>query len=146
MLFRSAGFAFQRFGQSDRAMVTLVLSSAGMMWVLWQVIAPEIDKFQTPQEIASQYLKSSETNGEPFVQGMFRPSMVFYARRRIEFSATDEELGTRLNLGNPQQLPDPVIIQDPSGQGKELLSQKGYLEKETWSGFPKRGSITIFTR
>ncbi|MFM8399934.1 MAG: hypothetical protein ACKOAH_19070, partial [Pirellula sp.] len=113
--------------------------------LLWQLIIPSIDRFQTPQKIASEYIAPSGTAAvgrEPAIVGMFRPSMVFYAKQSLDFCQDDQGLEKVLS----EKSPTLVVINQSSKEAQRLLDEHGYRLSESLDSFPKRGSISVYRR
>jgi 4-amino-4-deoxy-L-arabinose transferase-like glycosyltransferase len=115
------------------------LSIAWVCWI-WQWILPEIDRFQTPQQIAREYIEKME--GRFAVVGMFRPSMVFYSQSTLEFCQDEASLETTLI----DRSPSLVIVNDSSQTQESLLDRRGYRLADTLESFPKKGLIHIYRR
>jgi 4-amino-4-deoxy-L-arabinose transferase-like glycosyltransferase len=124
-----------------------VMGGLGVAWVslLWQLIIPSIDRFQTPQKIASEFIAPSGTAAvgrEPAIVGMFRPSMVFYAKQSLDFCQDDQGLEKVLS----EKSPSLVVINQSSKEAQRLLDEHGYRLSESLDSFPKRGSISVYRR
>ncbi len=118
--------------------------SCCFVFVLWQSVVPAIDQFQTPQQIALECLDSGDESlldreHEPVVLGMFRPSMVFYSRRTLEFSSREN----LIDVLNARQ-PEVVVLQDPDDDQKHALVTHGYRESRRYRSFPKRGWTSVY--
>jgi 4-amino-4-deoxy-L-arabinose transferase-like glycosyltransferase len=112
--------------------------------VLWQRVVPAIDSFQTPQQIALECLDGGDGSTldrkhEPVVLGMFRPSMVFYSRRTLEFSPRENLLAV-LNARQPEV----VVVQDPDEDQVDALLTHGYRESRRYRSFPKKGWTSVY--
>lgn len=124
-----------------------VMGGLGVAWVslLWQVIIPSIDRFQTPQKIAVEFIAPSgraAVGQEPAIVGMFRPSMVFYAKQTLDFCQDDQGLEKVLS----EKSPSVVVINQSSKEAQRLLDEHGYRLSESLDSFPKRGSISVYRR
>ena len=147
LLFASGllGLALQRFQRSESGLYVMI--GLGVAWVslLWQVIIPGIDRFQTPQKIAIEHLSPSgamSVGQEPAVVGMFRPSMVFYSKQALDFCEDPKDLEEALS----QKSPSWVVVNQTSSQTQQLLDQHGYRLAESLDSFPKRGSISVYRK
>jgi hypothetical protein len=138
-----------------------ILVGVCVFWVMliWQRILPQIDRFQTPQQIAIEYLRSSgsegssgangstaerlSSQGDPVVAGMFRPSMVFYSARTLNFCPDDASLEQSLSAQDP---PSSVVIHQASPEAHRSLQEHGYQIVDRLDGFPKKGSIEVYRK
>jgi len=114
--------------------------------LIWQRILPQIDRFQTPQQIAIEYLRSSGSEGsqgDPVVAGMFRPSMVFYSRRTLNFCPDDASLEQSLSAQEP---PSSVVIHQASPEAHRSLQEHGYQIFDRLDSFPKKGSTEVYRK
>jgi hypothetical protein len=129
-----------------------------VVWVvlIWQRILPQIDRFQTPQQIAIEHLRSSgserangstdersPSQGDPVVAGMFRPSMVFYSRRTLNFCPDDASLEQSLSAQEP---PSSVVIHQASPEAHRSLQEHGYRIVDRLDSFPKKGSTEVYRK
>lgn len=118
--------------------------SCCFVFMLWQIVVPAIDQFQTPQQIALECLDSGDESlldreHEPVVLGMFRPSMVFYSRRTLEFSSREN----LIDVLNARQ-PEVVVLQDPDEDQERALVTHGYRESRRYRSFPKKGWTSVY--
>jgi hypothetical protein len=135
-----------------------ILVGVCVVWVvlIWQRILPQIDRFQTPQQIAIEYLRPSgsegsngakaersSSQGDPVVAGMFRPSMVFYSARTLNFCPDDASLEQSLSAQEP---PSSVVIHEASPEAQRSLQEHGYRIVDRLDGFPKKGSIEVYRK
>lgn len=130
--------------ESKRMVWLLSGISCCFVFVLWQRVVPAIDTFQTPQQIALECLDDGDGSNldrehEPVVLGMFRPSMVFYSRRTLEFSPR-EHLIDVLNARRPEV----VVLQDPDEDQEHALVTHGYRETRRYRSFPKKGWTSVY--
>lgn len=142
LLFASgiAGLLFLRFESGRHGVALAICLSIAWVSLIWQWILPRIDRFQTPQQIALEYIEPME--GKFAVVGMFRPSMVFYSQSALNFCQDDRALEETLI----DQLPSLVVVNDSSQQAKDLLDKHGYRLAESVESFPKKGMINIYRR
>lgn len=139
-----AGLVLVARGELERTVWVLSGVSCCFVFVLWQRVVPTVDSFQTPQQIASECLdegrqESLDREHEPVVFGMFRPSMVFYSRRTLEFSPRESVI----EVLNTRQ-PDVVVLQDPNEEQELALQSHGYRESRRYRSFPKKGWTTVY--
>jgi 4-amino-4-deoxy-L-arabinose transferase-like glycosyltransferase len=133
---------------------TALLSAVCVVWVgvLWQVIIPAIDRFQTPQQIATEYIAPHHTvrspirqygsDGQPAIVGMFRPSMVFYSKGRLNFCSDERALEQSLT----EDPPSLVVVNQSSDQAERMLDAHGYRLADSLASFPKRGEIRVYRK
>lgn len=139
------GLVLHRLHRSESGIYVMV--GLGVAWVslLWQLIIPSIDRYQTPQKIALEYIAPSGTAAvgrEPAIVGMFRPSMVFYAKQTLDFCQDDQGLEKVLS----EKSPSVVVINQSSIEAQRMLDEHGYRLSESLDSFPKRGSISVYRR
>ena len=139
------GLYFQ--STKKRAWGVWVLASLCVGWVslIWQLIIPGIDRFQTPQQVAIETIapmQVSALRGEPAVVGMFRPSMVFYSRGPLNFCPDDRALEETLSIDPPSL----VVINQSSQKAKQMLDEHGYRIADSLESFPKRGLISVYRK
>jgi hypothetical protein len=125
-----------------------ILAAVCVVWVvlIWQRILPQIDRFQTPQQIAIEHLGPSGSNGsqgDPVVAGMFRPSMVFYSGQALDFCPDDASLEESLSAQEP---PSSVVIHQASPEAHRSLQEHGYRIVDRLDSFPKKGSIEVYRK
>ncbi|MCY3004675.1 MAG: glycosyltransferase family 39 protein [Planctomycetota bacterium] len=132
-----------------------ILAGVCVAWVvlIWQLILPRIDRFQTPQQIAIEHLAPSGSNGstpkrgsaqgDPVVVGMFRPSMVFYSEQTLNFCPDDPCLQKALSVELP---PRWVVVHQASPEAQRLLDSHGYGIADTLESFPKKGLIEVYRK
>ena len=116
------------------------IAAVSMMVTLSQFVAPELDRFQTPQLIAERWrrqLRSDES--QVAVLGLFRPSMVFYFRREIKFCDSSDRA---INSANAKGGSIMVTTEKHYAkmQGKLPESAK-VLERITQ--FPNRDEVVV---
>ena len=135
-----------------------ILAGVCLVWVvlIWQRILPQIDRFQTPQQIAIEHLgpsgssasdgstsKRGLSQGVSVVAGMFRPSMVFYSAHVLDFCPDDASLEKSLSAQEP---PSSVVIHQASPEAHRSLQEHGYRIVDRLDSFPKRGSIEVYRK
>jgi hypothetical protein len=136
----AVGFALVQRSSLSRA--TWVMCGVGSIFTvtLWQGVVPAIDRFQTPQTIALECLQQDRFGREaPVVFGMFRPSMVFYSKRPIEFQSSD-------NVAQVVQAhrPEILVVQGVNSDQEHTLQELGYRQTRRYRSFPKRGWATVY--
>ena len=136
----AVGFALVQCSSLSRA--TWVMCGVGSIFtvMLWQKVVPAIDRFQTPQTIALECLQQDRFGREaPVVFGMFRPSMVFYSKRPIEFQSSD-------NVAQVVQAhrPEILVVQGVNSDQEHTLQELGYRQTRRYRSFPKRGWATVY--
>jgi 4-amino-4-deoxy-L-arabinose transferase-like glycosyltransferase len=139
------GLTLQRFHRNEPGLYVMI--GLGVAWVslLWQLIIPGIDRFQTPQKIALELIAPSgvePVNRAPAVVGMFRPSMVFYSKQALDFCQDDRDLEKVLSEKSPKM----VVVNQSSKEAQQLLDEHGYRLAQSLDSFPKRGSISVYRK
>ena len=128
---------------SDRPRLSAGAFSIGalsMMVTLCQYVAPELDRFQAPQLLAERW--SSQLNSgdsRVTVLGFFRPTMVFYFGRDIDFCDSSDEAIKVANSGG-----DSILVTT----GKQYAKIKSQLSESTQviervSQFPIRDEVVV---
>lgn len=117
-------------------------ASVAMLVLFWQVLVPMADKHQTPQDIAASIPLEDTRSGEPpsiAVLRYFRPSMVYYARRPIDFCIDAKALSEHL-----AQRPSTIVVlkEDALDEVRSQLPS-GYRIVETYPEFPNRGKVLV---
>ncbi len=111
-----------------------------MMVVLAQYVAPELDQLQTNQRLAQRWsnrLASSDT--QVAVLGYFRPTMVFYFGRDIDFCNSEDEALDFARNGRNSML---VTTDEQYAKIKDKLPVSTQII-ERISQFPNRGEVLV---
>ena len=121
----------------------LCFAAVGTMICLWSLAAPRVDRFQTPQDVARRI--QLEESGRPHKVAqfrLFRPSMVFYARHRIDQCKSVQDAAAFLSSDQSAYLITRVDYLD------ELLAKlpPGVEVLERKSRFPEKGEIVLLRR
>ena len=140
VLFGIAGYCFVRRNQSLLSAGSFALGALSLIVVLGQIVAPELDRFQASQLLAQRWsskVHSAET--QVAVLGMFRPTMVFYFGRDIDFCSTPEEA---IRVAN-QSVSSILVTTD-----KQYAEIQDKLPADTEiiervSQFPKKGEVFV---
>ncbi len=116
------------------------VAALSMIVTLCQYVAPELDRFQAAQRLAqrwSQHLEAKDSHVA--VLGFFRPTMVFYFGREIDFcQSTDEAIdfsladGTSILVTTDKQY---ARIKDQIPESIQVI--------ERVSQFPNRGEVLV---
>jgi len=86
------GWALLRHGRTRLAAGTFSFASICMIIMLCQWIAPEMDRLQVSQSLAEDWKhQGSEKGSSVTVLGHFRPSMVFYFGRPLQFCDSPDD-------------------------------------------------------
>jgi len=116
------------------------VAALSMILTLCQYVAPELDRFQTAQRLAQRWSKDLEaSDSHVAVLGYFRPTMVFYFGREIDFcQSTEEALDFSLSGGA-----SILVTTD-----KQYARIKNQLPESTQviervSQFPNRGEVVV---
>ena len=91
-LFGTIGVAFLWMNRPRLAGGSFSIAAVFMMVVLSQYVAPELDRFQTPQLLAERWRSQTDSSdSQVAVLGYFRPTMVFYFGRDLDFCSSASE-------------------------------------------------------
>jgi hypothetical protein len=74
---------------------------------------------------------------------MFRPSMVFYSARTLNFCPDDTSLEQSLSAKEP---PSSVVIHQASPEAHRSLQEHGYRIVDRLDSFPKKGSTEVYRK
>jgi 4-amino-4-deoxy-L-arabinose transferase-like glycosyltransferase len=119
---------------------TFVITAAAMLLIFWQCIVPLADRHQTPQDIASTLSRPGDSS-DIAVLSYFRPSMVYYAGRPIQFCTNEQEFADRLAAK-----PAPILVLKQ--EALETMRPKipeGYRIVESRPEFPRRGLVVVLS-
>ena len=116
------------------------VAALSMIVTLCQFVAPELDRFQAAQLLAQRWSQQLDASGSHVaVLGFFRPTMVFYFGREIDFCQTaDEAIDFSLSGGA-----SILVTTD-----KQYALIKNQLPESTQviervSQFPNRGEVFV---
>lgn len=116
------------------------VAALSMIVTLCQYVAPELDRFQMAQRLAQRWSKDLEaSDSHVAVLGYFRPTMVFYFEREINFcQSTEEAIDFSLSGGK-----SILVTTD-----KQYARIKNQLPESTQviervSQFPNRGEVVV---
>lgn len=136
-------------GKNERACQVLVASAIATLLLLWNVAAPVVDRYQSPQTIAAHLRDRSSSPMHIVTLNYFRPTMLFYSKQTMDcFKAptdaaralqndsrtflitTSSELA-RLQAALPPETEVEVIERLPGFPSKQdilVLARRGTLE------------------
>jgi hypothetical protein len=116
------------------------IAAVSMIAILAQFVAPELDRFQAAQLLSHRWRKQLQGNESHIaVLGYFRPTMVFYFGRDIDF-CNSEDVAIRVATQGGNSI---VVTTD-----KQYAKIKDQLPKSTEviervSQFPNRGELLV---
>ncbi len=116
------------------------VAALSMIVTLCQYVAPELDRFQTAQRLAQRWSKDLEaSDSQVAVLGYFRPTMVFYFGREIDFCRSTEE-AIDFSLAGGKSI---LVTTD-----KQYARIKNQLPESTQvleriAQFPNRGEVVV---
>ena len=116
------------------------VGAMSLMVTLCQYVAPELDRFQTPQLLAERWSSQlSSGDSQVTVLGYFRPTMVFYLGRNINFCDSSDEAIKFASAGGAS-----ILVTT----NKQYAKIKGRLSESTQviervSQFPNRDEVVV---
>jgi len=119
-------------------------SSLGMMLIFWQVIVPLADQHQTPQDLAAAIKDQQqlpEDAGSIAVLNYFRPSMVYYAGRKIQFCNSVDEIVEQSKLDPPSV----IVVHEQRVQEVNERTNERYKVSKVYPEFPRCGKIVVLS-
>lgn len=140
VLFGTAGACLLWSNRPRLSAGAFSVGALSMMVTLCQYVAPELDRFQTPQLLAERWSSQlSSGDSQVAVLGYFRPTMVFYFGRDIDFCDSSDEAIQFVNAGGASIL----VTTD-----KQYAKIKGQLSESTQviervSQFPNRDEVVV---
>ena len=116
------------------------VGALSMMVTLCQYVAPELDRFQTPQLLAERWRwQLGSRDSKVAVLGYFRPTMVFYLGRDIDFCESPDEAVKFANVGGASIL---VTTDKQYDKIKSQLSESTEVIERV-SQFPNRNEVVV---
>lgn len=95
------GLIFQRSSYANWLPFGFAASAAMFLSLLWHVAAPKLHPFQAPQRLSQEAnLILGKTPRRVFMMDLFRPSVLFYSERPVDFTGTRAFLERRSMDGN----------------------------------------------
>ena len=92
LLFGSMGAWFLWSNRPRLSAGVFSIAALSMILILSQFVAPELDRFQSPQRLAQRWsARVGSVDTRVAVLGFFRPTLVFYFGRDIDFCDSDRE-------------------------------------------------------
>jgi 4-amino-4-deoxy-L-arabinose transferase-like glycosyltransferase len=140
VVFGAIGLSLLRAEKPQLSGASFALGAVTMILILCQFVAPGLDRFQSAQLLAERWSpRLPIEKSEIAVLGYFRPTMVFYFGRDIEFCDTDE---------------DAIRIAERGGNSILVTTDKHYAKIkgrlpdsteviERVSQFPNRGEVLV---
>ncbi len=116
------------------------VAALSMIVTLCQYVAPELDRFQSAQRLAQRWSKDLEaSDSRVAVLGYFRPTMVFYFGREIDFcQSTEEALDFSLTDGKSIL----VTTDKQYSRIKDRLPESTQVIERV-TQFPNRGEVVV---
>jgi len=116
------------------------VGALSMIVTLCQYVAPELDRFQTPQLLAERWSSQLSSGGaQVAVFGYFRPTLVFYFRRGVDFCDSSDEAIQFTNAGKASIL---VTTGTHYAKIKDQLSESTQVIERV-SQFPNRDEVLV---
>jgi len=114
-------------------------AAISLMLILAQYVAPELDRFQTPQLLAQKWKSQVSPDDKVAILGYFRPTMVFYFGRDVEFVPTGNEA---VELARSAE---PMIMITTQKQYESIQSELPATTRilERMSQFPSREEVFV---
>jgi hypothetical protein len=111
-----------------------------MILVLSQFVAPELDRFQSPQRLAQRWsTRVGSVDTHVAVLGFFRPTLVFYFGRELDFCESVDEAIDFAKMGGDSIL---VTTESQYARLKDQLPDSTRII-ERISQFPNRGEVLV---
>ncbi len=140
VLFGSIGFCLLLKNRTRLSAVTFSVAAVSMIVLLCQHTAPELDRFQSAQLLAQRWNSQLPSgSSEVAVFGYFRPTMVFYFGRDIDYCNSDEEAIRAATLGGNSIL---VTTDRQYEKIKDRLPDSASVIERV-SQFPNRGEVLV---
>ena len=140
ILFGTLGAWFLWSTRPRLAAASFSIAAVSMIMVLSQFVAPELDRFQSPQRLAQRWssqVGSVDTHVAVF--GFFRPTLVFYFGRDIHFCDSADEAIDFAKMGGDSIL---VTTESQYARLKDQLPDSTQII-ERISQFPNRGEVLV---
>jgi len=116
------------------------IAAVTMIMILCQFVAPELDRFQSAQSLAQRWSPQLQgSDSRIAVLGFFRPTMVFYFGRAIDFCESDEDAIRIAERGGNSIL---VTTDKQYAKIREYLPDSTEVIERV-SQFPNRGDVLV---
>ena len=140
LLFGSIGACLLWFNRPRLSAGAFSIAAFTMMVTLSQYVAPELDQLQTTQRLAKRWSnRLSSSDSRMGVLGFFRPTMVFYFGRDVDFCNSIDEAVDFAKAGQNSIL---VITDQQYASMKDKLPESTQVI-ERISQFPNRGEVLV---
>ena len=140
LLFGSIGACLLWFNRPRLSAGAFSIAAFTMMVTLSQYVAPELDQLQTTQRLAKRWSnRLSSSDSRMGVLGFFRPTMVFYFGRDVDFCNSIDEAVDFAKAGQNSIL---VITDQQYANMKDKLPESTQVI-ERISQFPNRGEVLV---
>ncbi len=138
--FGVAGYCLLQKEQSKLAACVFSLAAISMILILSQFVAPELDRFQEAQKLAQRWKPQlQEADSQIAVLGHFRPTLVFYFGREIDFCNSEEDAVRVVAQGGHSIV---VTTELQYAKIKHQLPQSIQVIERV-SQFPNRGELLV---
>ncbi len=140
LLFGAVGAWFLSRNRPRLSAGAFSVAAVSMILVLSQYVAPELDRFQSPQRMAQRWSsRVGSVEAQVAVFGFFRPTLVFYFGRDIQFCDSSDQAIDFARMGG-----DSILVTTES----QYAQLKGKLPESTQiieriSQFPNRDEVLV---
>ena len=140
LLFGAVGACFLSRNRPRLSAGAFSVAAVSMILVLSQYVAPELDRFQSPQRMAQRWSsRVGSVEAQVAAFGFFRPTLVFYFGRDIQFCDSSDQAIDFARMGG-----DSILVTTES----QYAQLKGKLPESTQiieriSQFPNRDEVLV---
>ena len=140
VLFGTVGAWFIWSNRPRLSAASFAVAAMSMIMILSQFVAPEIDRFQSPQRLAQRWSSRVDSaDMQVAVFGFFRPTLVFYFGKNIHFCDSTDEAIDFAKMGGGAIL---VTTESQYNRLKDQLPDSTQII-ERISQFPNRGEVLV---
>jgi 4-amino-4-deoxy-L-arabinose transferase-like glycosyltransferase len=139
----TAALVLAERGKVKQSVASVCITAVLTMVCLWTYAAPQVDRFQAPQDMA-QWLRDKNAN-RPYRLAQFRffrPSMVYYSDHAIEAHRTPTEI-KEFMASNDRTY---VITNDVEMEWLQYVLPADFEVVHRTSRFPEKGEILLLSR
>ena len=140
ILFGTVGAWFLWSNRPRLSAASFSFAALSMIVILSQFVAPELDRFQSPQRLAQRWSsRVGSADMHVAVFGFFRPTLVFYFGRNIHFYDSADEAIDFAKMGG-----DAILVTTESQYSRLKDQLPGSTQIiERISQFPNRGELLV---